>query len=231
MTLPSHLSQTHATGIQKNQLIAQFEVGVHRNFVYLILDWSKKKAALVDPHSGMGPVLKTLDEQGFELTSILLTHSHWDHIAGLPELSHSLAQVPVYVHPLDEHRIREQRKTTLPIHPLQDQQIIIVGSLEIKVMHTPGHSPGECCYLVQSQTPYLFTGDTIFIRDCGRTDLEGGNDLEMFESIQKIKALPPETIILPGHHYKTECASTLEVELRESPPFQCKTANELAQLP
>jgi glyoxylase-like metal-dependent hydrolase (beta-lactamase superfamily II) len=101
-------------------------------------------------------------------------------------------------------------------------------------MHTPGHSSGEFCYLLPKQTqvdrPYVFTGDTLFIRDCGRTDLESGNDAEMFASLQILKQLDPDTVILVGHHYAKECASTLGEELKVSPPLKCASVSELSNL-
>ena len=231
MSLPEHLSQEKATGLHPNEPVAQFEVGSYRNFVYLVLDWETKKAALIDPHSGLRAVLESLETHGFVLSAILLTHTHFDHISGLPELGELHPQIPVYVHPQDAHRLKGDATTKLQIKNLQDLQRIELGSLQIQALHTPGHSAGECCFFLNSSGPYLFTGDTIFIRDCGRTDLESGSDQELFESIQRIKTLPLETVILPGHHYQKESASTLQTELRESPPFQCKTVNELSELP
>jgi glyoxylase-like metal-dependent hydrolase (beta-lactamase superfamily II) len=105
----------------------------------------------------------------------------------------------------------------------------------VQVLHTPGHSPGECCFFIPAPTrndlPYLFTGDTIFIRDCGRTDFAGGNVLDMFDSIQQIKRLPQKTVILCGHHYQPEVASTIADEMVDSPPFRCRNVDELDALP
>lgn len=78
---------------------------------------------------------------------------------------------------------------------------------------------------------FLLTGDTLFIRDCGRTDFEDGDNEQMFQSLQRIKKLPPATVILPGHHYQPETASVLELELLESAPLKCRSVEELAGLP
>ena len=110
-----------------------------------------------------------------------------------------------------------------------------VGEIEIQALHTPGHSAGAFCYYVKKQAgvdrPYLFTGDTIFIRDCGRTDFESGSNAEMFASIQKIKKFPDNSVLLVGHHYAKEFLTTLGEEKKASPPFLAKSVEELANLP
>jgi glyoxylase-like metal-dependent hydrolase (beta-lactamase superfamily II) len=231
MKLPNHLAQNHASGEQPGEVIAQYEIGNSKNFVYLILDWKHQKAVIVDPQSDLRPLLNCLDRYQFQLEGILLTHSHFDHIAGIPKLSQLFPEVPVYVHPQDQHRLAPKKSSPGVIIPLQDETVISLGDLKIQTLHTPGHSAGECCFFIASSKNYLLTGDTLFIRDCGRTDLESGSNEDMFQSLQKIRTLPSDTIILPGHHYQPECASFLQDELRMSPPFQSQSLEELAQLP
>jgi glyoxylase-like metal-dependent hydrolase (beta-lactamase superfamily II) len=227
--LPLHLDATEAKGLVPGQTIAQFELGAQKNFVYLILDWKSRKAAWVDPQFDVDTPLEALREHGFELQFILLTHSHWDHIAGVPELLKRFPSLPLYVHERDAGRLKEDARAKSK--PLSDGQILPLGDVSISVMHTPGHSAGECSYYLETDRPYVFTGDTIFIRDCGRTDFEDGSNEQMFESIQRVKALRPDTVLLPGHHYARECATTVGKELKESPPFQCKSVEDLAKLP
>ncbi|HUP57216.1 MAG TPA: MBL fold metallo-hydrolase, partial [Bdellovibrionota bacterium] len=161
--------------------------------------------------------------------AILLTHTHHDHVAGVPELVSRFPDAALRVHTGDSHRLSPELQRRA--RPVGDGEMIAIGELSIKALHTPGHSAGEISYLIQTRPPCLLTGDTVFIRDCGRTDFESGSNDQMFASLQKIKRLPPETIILPGHHYKPECASTLGRELVESPPFRCASVEELASLP
>lgn len=231
--LPAHLDSHEATGAHINEPIAQFEIGNYKNFVYMILDWQTKKAAIVDPQHDLSKLTNVLDQHGFELTSILLTHTHADHIAGVPELVNRYPSVPVCVHRGDLHRLPDVVQNKGAIRLLRDGDTVSVGNLQVKALHTPGHSIGECCFLIESGTdhPYLFTGDTVFVRDCGRTDFETGSNAELFQSLQRLKKLPPKAVILPGHHYGSDCASTLADEMRESAPFQCKSVDELAALP
>ena len=212
----------------RNQNVVQYELGNYKNFVYFILDWDSKEAVVIDPHGPLSKILDDLDGNGFTLQKILITHTHHDHIAGIPELLKANSSLEIFLHKEEAHRMGPWEKN---LHWIQDGDEIGVGSLKIKVLHTPGHSSGECSYFLEGTPPSLFSGDTIFIKDCGRTDLPTGSTEQMFQSLQRIKKLPPETILFPGHHYKVECSSTLGREFMGSPPFQCKTVQELEALP
>jgi glyoxylase-like metal-dependent hydrolase (beta-lactamase superfamily II) len=229
MSLPSHLAGTEPAGLVANELIAQYGLGPLRNFVYLAIDWKSGSAAIVDPQSELDGILGDLQRHALKLEAIFLTHTHHDHIAGVPRLLAEFRSLPLYGHPKDLRRL--DAKTRARAKDLKDGDVIPVGGLEIRALHTPGHSAGELSYLIEKPARSIFTGDTVFIRDCGRTDFESGSNEQMFESIQKIKKLPPDTVILPGHHYVRECATTVAQELLESPPFRCKTVKELAELP
>ena len=211
--------------------IAQFEIGSAQNLVYLVLDWATRTAAWVDPQQDLTEPLRVLNEQGFTLTHVLLTHNHWDHVAGLAEVVERFPTISVCVHQKDASVVHKK----IPHHPMtlvEDSEIIHLGNTPIQILHTPGHSAGEVCYWIQkNENSYLLTGDTVFIRDCGRTDLPTGNAAELFDSLQRIKTLPAHTIICPGHHYRPEYSSTLEIEMRTSPPFLCKTLDEFEALP
>jgi glyoxylase-like metal-dependent hydrolase (beta-lactamase superfamily II) len=209
----------------------QFEIGLLKNFVYLVLDWETKLAAVVDPQSNLSPVYEFLEKNSFKLQMILLTHTHHDHVAGVVPLLKKESSICVYVNQEDTHRLHKSMQER--IVRITDNQVVHLGKTQIKVLHTPGHSAGESCFFISpsDHPPFLLTGDTLFIRDCGRTDLETGSNEEMFKSLQRIKTFPKETIILPGHHYKEECTSTLEIEMRESPPLQVQSVEELVRLP
>jgi glyoxylase-like metal-dependent hydrolase (beta-lactamase superfamily II) len=242
MTLPDHLSKDHATGIQLHQVIGQYEIGNFKNFVYTLLDWNQKKAAIVDPQLEIQPVLESLASHAFILESVLLTHTHHDHIAGVATLIKLFPQLKIYVGEKDVHRLSNDIKNFDGLKLIKDSTPIFVGDLKIIPFHTPGHSAGEICYFLDQHPthnnlaspmidrPYLLTGDTVFIRDCGRTDFPDGSDDQMFHSLQMIKKFPPETVLLVGHHYAQECATTLDIEIKTSPPFLCQTVDELRAL-
>jgi glyoxylase-like metal-dependent hydrolase (beta-lactamase superfamily II) len=214
--------------MEKGQAIQQYEIGSMRNFVYLLVDWNSREAAMIDCQRDLTAPLADLKLHRLELTAILLTHTHHDHVAGLTELLAAFPQARLHAHEIDAHRLKPAERARLVV--VQDEEVLQLGSTSIRVMHTPGHSAGECSYFIPS-VPAIFTGDTLFIRDCGRTDFADGDNAQMFASLQRIKTLPPTTRILCGHHYAPECESTLERELRESPPLRAESVKALAELP
>lgn len=231
--LPHHLSLNQAQGVIEGEPIAQFEIGDYKNFVYLLTDWIEKKCAIVDPQSDLSPIRQALKKFQLKLVAVLLTHTHHDHVAGLRELIREDSSLPIYLGEKDLHRIATLTKDSKGVRLLKDNESFQIGSLIVRALHTPGHSAGECTYAVDTEKngAYLFTGDTIFIRDCGRTDFPDGSNEEMFQSLQRVKSFSAETIILCGHHYQKECATTVGMELKQSPPFQCKSVAELSALP
>lgn len=172
---------------------------------YLIIDESSKEAALIDCSSYDENILIELKKQGATLKYVLLTHGHFDHIGGLNDLPEN---VEVLMHSGDIEWVN-QVNDYLPMigmssmevpkidRNIEDGEIIKLGELEIKVIHTPGHTQGGVCFYTER---HLFSGDTIFRESVGRCDLPGGNFSQIVESIEnKIFTLPDDTVIYPGH--------------------------------
>ncbi len=195
--------------------IHALELGPMENFVYIIQDHNSKKAAVVDPAWEIPKVIALAQHQGFQISDILLTHSHHDHVNGLTEI---LNTYDAQVHLLKTEAQfwgHELKKPTL--HHGGDT--IQLGKTQIEVWHTPGHTPGSACYLLNG---HLITGDTLFVYGCGRCDLSGGDPEQMHNSLKKIGTeLPLETVIHPGHHYGHKPSSTVAEQLDGNPfmPF------------
>ena len=171
---------------------------------YLIIDEKSKEAALIDCSAVDSDINEELERAGAKLKYILLTHGHFDHIAGI----RPNPEVKVVMHKADIGWL-EKTNQYLPMFGMptmtvpeidiyvQEGDILKLGDLEIKVIHTPGHTQGGVCYLADGK---LFSGDTIFREAVGRCDLEGGDFDQIVESIKnKIFTLPPQTLIYPGH--------------------------------
>lgn len=182
---------------------------------YLLQDEQTKLAAVIDPGEQAQDIKKVLDQEGVSVKYILLTHGHYDHTTGVPELKKLLGDVEVYIHKADA------QGTGNTIFPLAGQvedlryydegDHLSLGGLDIQVLHTPGHSKGSVTLKVDD---VLFTGDTLFAGSCGRIDLPGGDWKEMSASLKRLAALEGDYQVCPGH----EGLSTLERE-RESNPY------------
>ena len=174
---------------------------------YLIIDKETKDAALIDCSSIDDRIDDELEKQGANLKYILLTHGHFDHVAGIrPNRFKTNPQIVMNKEDLDWLNKTNQYlpifgmpEITIPPIDIfvEDNDTIKLGTISIKVLHTPGHTQGGVCYLAENK---LFSGDTIFREAVGRCDLEGGNFDQIVESIEnKIFTLPTDTIIYPGH--------------------------------
>jgi hydroxyacylglutathione hydrolase len=173
----------------------QLELGPMGNFVYFVGDPISKNAMVIDPGWEADEILHTLQEAGLTLHSILLTHAHPDHANEVEELLGE-TQAQLFMHGLETPRNGNWKsKATLISH----EQILSVGALKIKVLHTPGHTPGSVCFLIEEA---LFTGDTLFIDSCGRTDLPGGNPQDLKKSFSDVLfPLEDDLMVYPGHNY------------------------------
>ena len=156
-TLPHHLSQHAATGLTLNEPVSQYEIGNYQNFVYLITDWKNKVAAIIDPQKNLDHLLEDLKKNDLKLVEIFLTHTHHDHIAGVPELLELFPSLHVTVHEHDQHRLNSRIAPPNRIKNIHEGDTLRVGEIEVRVFHTPGHSSGECSYYIAPPVgPYIY---------------------------------------------------------------------------
>lgn len=191
--------------------IHTLELGPMENFIYVIHDLSSGRAAVVDPAWDVPAIEALVHAQGLRITDVLLTHSHQDHVNGIDEL---LRHYDAQIHLLKSEANFWNHELVRPsLHHGGDR--IHIGKTEIKILHTPGHTPGSACYHLGDD---LITGDTLFVFGCGRCDLKGGDPEAMFHTLRHLKNdLPPETQIRPGHNYAEKITSTLKEQARCNP--------------
>ena len=190
--------------------IETFVLGEIETNTYVVTDSETGECAVVDPAVADSALLNFLE--GRNVRYILLTHAHFDHILGERD-AQEYFKVPVYVHEDDKYLVENLPKqlerfgfvaNTLPpenVITFTQNDIFKIGDKEIKVIHTPGHTPGSVCFLLDKM---LFSGDTLFYTSVGRTDFEGGSFAKLSDSItQKLFKLDDDTDVYPGHDSKT----------------------------
>lgn len=191
--------------------IHALELGPMENFVYLVQDHATGRAAVVDPAWDVPAILARAEALELEITDVLLTHSHHDHINGVREL---LERFDARLHLVKAEAQFWGNYTDLPtLHHGGDR--IELGKTPIDVWHTPGHTPGSACYHVGDN---IITGDTLFVFGCGRCDLRGGDPEEMFGTLKRLgRQLSPGTVIHPGHNYARVPVSTMGEQVEGNP--------------
>lgn len=205
--------------------LKQIQCGEMANYVYLIGDPASRQAAVVDPAWDVERVLQVARTDGYTISKVLITHTHQDHtggelfghsIPGVVELLEKL-DVPVYVHKTETHILKNVPASSKV--PTENLQVIdLGGEVRITLLHTPGHTPGSQCFLVQDR---LVSGDTLFIGACGRVDLPKSSPQDMYDSlVNKLMRLDDATILYPGHNYAPRPTSTIGEERRQNPYVQ-----------
>lgn len=191
--------------------IDTLELGPMENFIYLIQDKKSGRAAVVDPAWQPEKILQRATEKNLIITDVLLTHSHHDHINGIEGI---LEKFDAQIHLLKPEAQFWGHYQDLPnLHHGGDN--IDLGESQIKIHHTPGHTPGSACYQIGS---HLLTGDTLFIYGCGRCDMHGGDPEDMYHTLKHIaEHFDPNTKILPGHNYAHTDTSSLQEQMRGNP--------------
>ncbi len=195
-------------------ILDQFRIGPLLNFTYLVADGEGGDAVVIDPSFGIDPVLAQIDERRVHVRYILNTHSHTDHVAGNQDVRQRTGAKVV------AHRVA-------PLHQdlsVGDGDSFHAGRLAFSVVHTPGHTKDSVLYVFEG---HVATGDTLFVGECGRTDLPGGDPSEMYDSLlHRVVALDDALVVLPGHDYGSTPTSTIGREKAENYTLQPRTREE-----
>ena len=196
--------------------LEQLLVGPMDNFIYLIGSKSTREVAIIDPAWDIDALLNHIKEKDLKLASVLVTHYHPDHIGGgmgghsIEGIAELLEKDPVkiFVHKLEAEGVKKVTGVSdTDLNIVESGDHLTIGENDIEFLHTPGHTPGSQCFKVNNN---LVSGDTLFVQGCGRVDLPGSNSEDMFHSLQKLSALPDETILYPGHNYSAEPYESME---------------------
>jgi hydroxyacylglutathione hydrolase len=219
------------TSVDQELYLKQMELGPMQNFVYLIGDPQTRECVVVDPAWEIDEIVDRVAADGMRVQGVLVTHTHQDHVGGhlfgfdIPGVEELLAKTPakVYVHKAEREFLRGFGSDLVPVEGGESVQ---VGRITVTFLHTPGHTPGSQCFLVDGR---LVSGDTLFIRSCGRTDLPGSDPKEMYDSLtRRLGALPDDTVVFPGHNYGG-VSTTIGQEKRHNPMMQFSSMAEFLQ--
>ncbi|MCU1353907.1 MAG: Beta-lactamase domain protein [Acidimicrobiales bacterium] len=186
------------------------------NFVYLIGDRETGEAVVVDPAYDPQALLDVLAADDMRLVGALATHYHPDHVGGslmghgIAGISELLELTPVPIHVQETEAEWVEKATGVPAAELATHtsgDTVMVGDIPITLIHTPGHTPGSQCFLVDGR---LVSGDTLFLNGCGRTDLPGSDPAQMYESLtQRLAKVPDDAVLYPGHLYSEKPSASM----------------------
>ncbi|GFI50280.1 MAG: MBL fold metallo-hydrolase [Dorea sp.] len=192
--------------------VERFLTGIISTNCYLAVNEETKQTVVIDPAASSPNLMNHIEAEGLKIEAILLTHGHFDHIMGIDGFLKKY-KVPVYVHEADRELMNDPKLNQSSSYTagytfsgaeyIQDGQVLHFAGYDFEVFHTPGHTPGCCCFYVR-QKGVLFSGDTLFANSVGRTDFPGSSMSELVRSIrEKLMTLPDETRVYPGHMGET----------------------------
>ena len=200
---------------EPNIYFKQIEIGPMQNFAYMIGDPATREALVIDAAWDIPALVNAVEQDGYTISKALVTHYHQDHLGGEFSGQHiqgaaellEKVKAKVYIHKAEAEFLNK-------IAGLSDSDLVKVeggdttrvGSIEVKFIHTPGHTPGSQCFLIGNS---LVAGDTLFINSCGRIDLPGSSPEDMYHSLQTLSQLVDDTVLFPGHNYSGQSSDTL----------------------
>jgi hydroxyacylglutathione hydrolase len=203
--------------------LCQAQLGPMANFVYFIGDKVTRKAAVVDPAWEVDKIIAFAEKEGYTIDKLLITHYHPDHLGGsmmgqnIQGATEIVSRLPVKVYINKDEAEGTRRVTGLSDSDLvkvKAGDVINVGEIPVKFLHTPGHTPGSQCFLVEGN---LISGDTLFVNSCGRVDLPGSDPAAMYHSLNHtLRNLDDSTVVYPGHAYSSESRTTIADQKRHN---------------
>jgi len=184
------------------------------NFIYILQDSNTKDIAIVDPAWDYELILSEINRLNGTLKMVLLTHCHFDHVNALEQLLEHY-DIPVYVSQFSQSLVINELSQSVLV---KDGDTIDLGTQAIQVLTTPGHSACGVCYVSDS---FIVTGDTLFLKGCGRADLQGSDPIKLYHSLNKLKKLPDDLMVYCGHHYGDMPVDSLGNQKKTNPYLTC----------
>jgi hydroxyacylglutathione hydrolase len=206
-------------GYHMKPAVVQIEVGQMANFTYLVADEANGEAAVIDPSWDLDKIFQTLKKKNWRAKYIINTHTHFDHVIGNEQVAEITGAKIV------QHKNSQLDKDIA----VSDGDMIEIGQIRLRVLHTPGHSKDSICLLYDDQ--FILTGDTLFVGNCGRVDLPGSDAEEMYYSLfDKLAKLDEKLIVYPGHNYGSTSISTIGHEKQANYVLKPKSKQEFLKL-
>ncbi len=205
--------------------LKQMELGPMQNFIYIVGSATTREVVVVDPAWEVEKVMRVVEQEGLKVKGLLVTHGHTDHTNGVEDMM-NLTNAKVYMHKAEAEFFKW---VSTDLVKVESGDTLQLGDITLTFLHTPGHTPGSQCFLLQGN---LISGDTLFVGGCGRCDIPGGSPEQMYDSlVNRLMRLEPGTTLFPGHNYGRRKSTTLAEERQENPYLQLDLSTFLRYVP